>query len=70
MGSDSKVSCGTASEDVGVLEVEGRVQRVFEQEVWRREVIDAVLEPEIEAVPERGVVTESLMLLLVEAGGN
>ena len=77
IGSDSKVSWGTASEDVGVAEEEGRVQRVLEQEVWERLVIEAVLEPEIEAVPERDVespetdeVMEGLMVLVTETVGS
>jgi hypothetical protein len=44
IGSDSKVSSGTAPEDVGVMEDEGRVQSVFEQELGR--LAEALTEPE------------------------
>lgn len=50
MGSDSKVSWGTAPEDVAETEEDGRVQRVFEQDERGRLVIEA--EPDIDAVPE------------------
>lgn len=62
MGSDSKVSCGMASEDVGVPEEEGNVHRVLEQDAWIELVIEANpeieprIEPEIEAVPDSGVL--------------
>lgn len=60
MGSDSNVSWGITSEDVGEVEEEGRVQRVFEQEAW--------IELVIEEVPESGV--ESLEADLVLAGAD
>lgn len=60
MGSDSNVSWGIMSEDVGEVEEEGRVQRVFEQEAW--------MELVIEEMPESGV--ESLEADLVLAGAD
>ena len=44
IGSDSKVSSGTVLEDVGVMEDDGRVQSVFEQEDGR--LAEALMEPE------------------------
>lgn len=58
IGSDSKVSSGTAPDDVGVLEDEGRVQSVFEQEDGR--LAEALMEPEMEPEIEMGVLTESI----------
>ena len=58
MGSDSKVSWGTTSEDVGVAEEERRVQSVFEQERGRL-LVDAILEPETGVdAPDTGVPVE------------
>lgn len=58
MGSDSKVSSGTAPEDVGVMEDEGRVQSVFEQELGR--LVEALTEPEMTDEMEMEVLIESM----------
>lgn len=59
MGSDSKVSSGTAEEDVGVPEEDAMVQSVFEHEDGRL-VMEALKDAErgIDE-PEMGVLAES-----------
>lgn len=58
IGSDSKVSSGTIPEDVGEMEVEGRVHSVFEQEDGM--LADALMEPDRADEAKTEVLIESI----------